>query len=436
MINKYQNQYILRQEKNNIFYGIDWILVVLFFVLICFGWINIYAASFKEEDTALLSFDTKYGKQLIFIILSIPLIIGVLFFNSKFYERFAVIFYIISLVLLILVFPFGKEINGAKSWFNFGGIGLQPSEFAKAFTALAVAKLLSDRQYNLSLIKNQIKAFIIIFTPAGLIALQPDMGSVLIYLSFFFALNREGLTLNYILLGAGFILLFILIILFGQNWIITSTYLITSIFIFYAFYKGGKHFLRFNWFKIIGIYAILGVFILGASYTYNNIFKQHHRDRFEVLLGLKIDTKNIGYNSHQSELTISSGGFTGKGFLQGDITQGKFVPEQHTDYIFSTVGEEWGFLGSSLVIILFMLLLFRILYLSETHTNKFGRIYGYCLASILFFHVIINIGMVIGLLPTVGIPLPFFSYGGSSLWGFTILLFIFIRLDAHKTYDL
>ena len=426
----------MRQERNNIFYGIDWILVILFFTLISFGWLNIYAASFKEEDTAILSFATKYGKQLIFIILSIPLIIFVLFFNGKFYEKFSSILYVFSLLLLVGLFLFGKNINGATSWYNFGVMGLQPSEFSKAFTALALAKLMSDRKYNLKLIKNQIKAFIIIFLPAFLILLQPDAGSALIYLAFFFVLNREGLTINYILLGFGAILLFILTIYFGIKWVLISLFLITSIFVFYAIYKGGKRFIRFNWLKIIILYTVLGSFVLGVGYTYENIFKQHHRDRFEVLLGLKIDNKNIGYNSHQSELTISSGGFNGKGFLQGDITQGKFVPEQHTDYIFSTVGEEWGFLGSSLVIIFFILLLFRILYLAEKQTNKFGRIYGYGVASILFFHVIVNIGMVIGLLPTVGIPLPFFSYGGSSLWGFTILLFIFIRLDAHKSYDL
>jgi len=203
----------------------------------------------------------------------------------------------------------------------------------------------------------------------------------------------------------------------------------------YAIYRGGKRFLRFNWHKILAGYAIITVFIIGTGFAYNNIFKQHHRDRFEILLGLKQDNQGIGYNTHQSELTISSGGFSGKGFLKGDLTQGDFVPEQHTDYIFSVIGEEWGFLGSSIVIILFMLLMYRVIYLAETHSNKFGRIYGYGLASILFFHVIVNIGMVIGLFPTVGIPLPFFSYGGSSLWGFTILLFIFIRLDAHKGYD-
>ena len=208
-----------------------------------------------------------------------------------------------------------------------------------------------------------------------------------------------------------------------------------SIGLFYAIYRGGKRFIRFNWHKVLMIYVLTILFTFGTNFTYNTIFKQHHRDRFEVLLGLKIDTKNIGYNSYQSELTISSGSWTGKGFLKGDITKGDFVPEQHTDYIFSTVGEEWGFLGSSFVILLFMLMLYRIIYLAEKHTNKFGRIYGYGVASILFFHLIINLGMVIGLMPTVGIPLPFFSYGGSSLWGFTILLFIFIRLDAHKNYD-
>lgn len=396
---------------------------------------NIYAASKTEEKYQIFDFSTKYGKQILWIGLSIPLIVIILFFNSKFYEQFASVFYIICLCALIFLFPFGKEINGAKSWFNFGIMSLQPSEFVKAFTALAVAKLLSDRQYNFKLIKNQIKAFIVIFTPAVLITLQPDAGSALIYLSFFFVLNREGLTLNYIIIGSLAILLFILSILFGAYWVLSILLFLITLGVIYALYKGGKRFLNFNWYKILGMYAIVTLFIFGTDFAYNKIFKQHHRDRFEILLGLKTDTKNIGYNSYQSELTISSGGFSGKGYLQGNITKGDFVPEQHTDYIFSTVGEEWGFLGSSLVIIIFMLMLFRIIYLADTHTNKFGRIYGYSVASILFFHVVVNIGMVIGLLPTVGIPLPFFSYGGSSLWGFTILLFIFIRLDAHKNYD-
>ena len=424
----------MRAEKNNIFHGIDWILVVLYIALIGFGWMNIYAASLTEESTNIFDLSTRYGKQLLWIILCIPLIVFVLFFNAKFYEKFASILYFISILSLAGLFLFGRNINGATSWYNFGFMGLQPSEFAKAFTALAVAKLLSDKQYNLKLIKNQIKAFFIIFLPAFLIALQPDLGSVLVYLSFFFVLNREGLTLNYIIIGVIAILLFLFTLLFGATTIVLCTFTLITIFVIY-FTKRNKGYLKFNWHKALAVYAVLALFIFSTSYTYNNLFEQHHRDRFDILLGISKDTKKIGYNTQQSVQAISSGGSTGKGFLQGDRTQGKFVPEQDTDYIFSAVGEEWGFLGTSFVIILFMLLLYRIIYLAETHKNKFGRIYGYGLASILFFHIVINIGMVIQLLPTVGIPLPFFSYGGSSLWGFTLLLFIFIKLDANKGYD-
>jgi len=423
----------LRAERNNIFHGIDWTLVIVYMLLVVFGWMNIYAAS-SDNDSQLFDFSTKYGKQLLWILLSIPLIVITLFFNSKFYEKFASIFYMVSIVSLVGLFLFGKNINGATSWYHFGGASLQPSEFAKAFTALAVAKLMSDRKYNLGLLKNQIKAFIIIFLPAFLIVLQPDAGSALIYLSFFFVLNREGLTLAYLVVGISAIVLFILTLVIAP-WLLTLIlFFIITLFVLYALYKN-RRFLRFNWIKVVGLYAIIGAFIFSSSVIYNDVFEQHHRDRFDILLGKTSDTQRIGYNTNQSIQTISSGGLAGKGFLKGDKTQGDFVPEQHTDYIFSVVGEEWGFLGSTFVILLFMILLYRIIYLAETHNNKFGRIYGYGLASILFFHVIVNVGMVIGLLPTVGIPLPFFSYGGSSLWGFTLLLFIFIKLDAHKNYD-
>ena len=394
---------------------------------------NIYAATFTEENSAILDLSTKYGKQLLWILLSIPIIILILFINGKFYERFASIFYLVSIASLLGLFFFGKEIKGAQSWYSFGGMSLQPSEFAKAFTALALAKLLSDRKYNLGLIKNQIKAFIIIFLPAALIAVH-DAGSAIIYLSLFFVLNREGLSLAYIVLGTSAILLFILTILFPVKYIIISLFTLITLYLVYRVYKD-KRYLRFNWIKIISTYIISLTFILSVNYAYNNVLDQYQRDRFEVLLGLNNDTKNVGYNLNQALKTISSGGIKGKGYLKGDRTQGKFVPEQHTDYIFSTVGEEWGFLGTTFVILLFMILLFRIINRAEKHTNKFGRIYGYGVASILFFHLIVNVGMVIGLLPTVGIPLPFLSYGGSSLWGFTLLLFVFIKLDAHKSYD-
>ncbi|MCH2034856.1 MAG: rod shape-determining protein RodA [Tenacibaculum sp.] len=424
----------MRQLKNNIFANIDWITIFIYIALVGFGWMNIYAASSTDTSRELFDFSTRYGKQMIFICLAFPLSIIVLFLNSKFYEQFSSLLYLFSLLLLAGVLVFGKKINGATSWYNFGGIGLQPSEFSKAFTALALAKLMSDRQYNLKLVKNQVKAFIIIFLPAFLIALQPDMGSVLIYFAFFFVLNREGLTLRYFILGVTTIVLFLLTIYFGTKIILIGTISFLTIVLFYVGYKN-KQFIRFNWPIILIGYVITTIFIAGVGYTYTNILEQHQKDRFDILLGKINDNRGIGYNTYQAELTIKSGNFWGKGFLQGDRTQGNFVPEQDTDYIFSTVGEEWGFFGSALVIILFMILLYRIIYLAEQQTNKFSRIYGYGVASIIFFHVIVNIGMVIGLLPTIGIPLPFFSYGGSSLWGFTLLVFIFIRLDAHKKYD-
>ena len=423
----------MRQEQNNIFFGIDWLLVLFFTLLVGFGWINIYAASYTDENIHAFDFSSKYGKQLLWILFSIPLIILILFINAKFYQRFSSIFFILSLLTLIWLFLFGTEINGAKSWYRFGGIGLQQSEFAKAFTALALAKLMSDRKYNLNILKNQLKAFIIIFLPAFLIALH-DPGSAIIYLAFFFVLNREGLTFAYIIFGALSIVLFIATILVGVKVIISSLFIFITIYVIYNIYRN-KRFLKFNWMKVVGIYLFSSLFIFSADYSYNNILKKHQRDRFEVILGKTSDTKQIGYNSDQSIQTISSGKFWGKGFLEGDKTQGNFVPAQDTDYIFSVVGEEWGFVGSSFVILLFMALLYRIIYRAEKHANKFGRIYGYGVASILFFHFIVNIGMVIGVLPTVGIPLPFFSYGGSSLWGFTLLLFIFIKLDAQKSYD-
>ena len=423
----------MRQEQNNIFFGIDWLLVLFFTLLVGFGWINIYAASYTDESIQAFDFSSKYGKQLLWILFSIPLIILILFINAKFYQRFSSIFFIFSLLTLIGLFLFGTEVNGAKSWYRFGSIGIQPSEFAKAFTALALAKLMSDRKYNLSILKNQLKAFIIIFLPAFLIALH-DPGSAIIYLAFFFVLNREGLTLAYIIFGALSIVLFIATILVGMKVVISSLFILITTFIIYNIYRN-KRFLKFNWMKVVAMYLFSSLFIFSADYSYNNILKKHQRDRFEVILGKTSDTKQIGYNTDQSIQTISSGKFWGKGFLEGDKTQGNFVPAQDTDYIFSVVGEEWGFVGSSFVIMLFMALLYRIIYRAEKHANKFGRIYGYGVASILFFHLIVNIGMVIGVLPTVGIPLPFFSYGGSSLWGFTLLLFIFIKLDAQKSYD-
>lgn len=410
-------------------------LILLYLTLVLFGWMNIYAASIPEEQTLILDFSTKYGKQLLWIGLSFVLILGILFIEARTYEKFASIIYIASLLSLFCLFIFGKKINGATSWYSFGSFSLQPSEFAKAATALALAKLLSDKQYDLKLIKNQIKTFIIIFLPAVFITLQPDPGSSLVYAAFFFVLYREKLPVYYIAIGLVAIVLFVLTLAFGLQIVLTCSWALLLLFILYLqFYR--KISLKFHWLKIVTLFATISAFIFSVDYVYNHIFEQRHRDRFNILLGKNTDTRGVGYNTNQSVLTIKSGGFSGKGYLQGDRTQGHFVPEQHTDYIFSTVGEEWGFVGSAFVILIFTMFVLRILKLAERQKTTFSRVYGYGIASIFFFHYLINIGMVIGLFPTIGIPLPFFSYGGSGLWGFTVLLFIFIKLDANRSYEL
>lgn len=396
---------------------------------------NIYAASYSEEQHQIFDFTTKYGKQMIWIGLSFIIIILILFIDSKLYERFASIIYLTTLLSLLGLFVFGKQINGATSWYDLGVFSLQPSEFMKFTTILALAKLLNDKQYDLSIIRNQIQAFVIIFIPAILITLQPDPGSALVYTAFFFVLYREGLPIYYIAFGAVSVFVFILTLAFGFNIVLICSYIIYTLFIIYIIYYR-KISLKFHLLKITGIYALTGLFIFSVDYVYTHIFEQRHRDRFNILLGKNADTKGVGYNTNQSILTIKSGGFSGKGFLQGDRTQGNFVPEQQTDYIFSTIGEEWGFLGTSLLVVVFTLFVLRIIQLAEQQKTTFSRVYGYGIAAVFFFHYLINIGMVIGLFPTIGIPLPFFSYGGSGLWGFTILLFIFIKLDASKSYEL
>lgn len=404
----------------------DWLTIFFYAALVGIGWINIYSASLSDSAAGLFDFSQIYGRQLLFIILSVVLIIFILAVDAKFYERFSSIIYIISLASLLGLFFFGKNINGATSWYSFGSFGLQPSEFAKAATALALSKYVSDIQTNMSEFKHQLRSFLIIALPALFIIPQPDPGSALIYSAFIFALYREGLHFVYLLLGFFAAALFVFTLAFGVAWVAAGVILIALI----IYLKNRKR--RPNLLKY-GTIAIACIsFAFSVSYIFNNVFEQRHRDRFNIVLGKDTDTKGIGYNTNQSEIAIGSGGWTGKGWTQGTQTKGNFVPEQHTDYIFSTVGEEWGFLGSMVVIVLFIGLILRILILAERQKNQFSRVYGYSVASILFLHIFVNIGMVTGLFPTVGIPLPFFSYGGSGLWGFTILLFIFVRLDASN----
>ncbi len=424
----------MRSRKTNIFYGIDWVLVLFYIILIFFGWINIYSATITEESFDLINFSTEYGKQLIWIGLCLPLILLILLFEAKFYEKYASIIYLVSLLSLAGLFIIGKNINGATSWYNFGGIGLQPSEFAKAATALAIAKLVSEKQFNLKKLNTQLQALLILFFPAILITLQPDPGSALVYTAFIFVLYREGLPFYYITIGFITLILFIITLYFGFSYtLFGSLFLFLIILLYFNFYR--RKALKRGWIKILGIYLISALLIFSVDFVFNHVFEQRHRDRFNILLGKTTDIRNIGYNTNQSVTTIASGGITGRGFLEGERTQGNFVPEHQTDYIFTIVGEEWGFIGSTLVILIFVLFLLRIIQIAERQKSKFSRVYGYSIAAIFFTHFTINIGMVLGLLPTIGIPLPFFSYGGSALWGFTVLLFLFIRLDANRSYE-
>ena len=419
-------------RETNRHFKFDWITIVLFLLLVGFGWLNILSASHTGTTINYFDFSQPFGKQLIFIFLTFGLIILLLAIDAKFYERFSSIIYIISMLSLVGLFIFGKNVNGATSWYGIGSFTIQPSEFAKTATSLAVAKYISDLNTNIKTLKDQIQTFIIIIIPAILVLLQNDTGSTIVYGAFFFVLYREGLPKYYLTIGISVILISILSLKFGQ--LITSILAITLI-ITYHFLSKKK--LRIYQSLLIALAAISISF--GLKFFYQSILKPHQQERISLWLRLEKDPEKLermkqtfAYNLNESEKAISSGGITGKGFMEGTRTTGKFVPEQHTDYIFSTVGEEWGFLGSALVVILFVLLLLRILHLAELQKSQFSRVYGYGVASIIFIHFLVNIGMVMGLIPTIGIPLPMFSYGGSGLWAFTILLFIFIKLDSNR----
>ena len=404
----------------------DWPTIFIYIALVVIGWVNIYSASYNTTSTAFFDFSQVYVKQLVWISLSLILIPFILTVEAKFYERFSSIIYIISLISLVGLFVLGKNVNGATSWYFLGGFSIQPSEFAKAATALALAKYVSDIQTDLKSFKDQIKSLIIVFLPALIIIPQPDPGSALVYVALIFPLYREGLHFIYLLLSFIIAALFVATLAFGTFWVSLGILIIIAI-IYFKNYKKKQSIFKYGFITLACI-----AFSISVNFIFENVLEQRHRDRFNIVLGKEVDSRNIGYNTNQSEIAIGSGGWTGKGWLQGTQTKGKFVPEQDTDYIFSTVGEEWGFLGSIGVVILFITLIIRLLILAERQKSQFSRVYGYSVSAILFFHFFINIGMVSGLLPTIGIPLPFFSYGGSGLWGFTILLFIFIRLDASN----
>jgi rod shape determining protein RodA len=404
---------------------IDWWTIILYFALVGFGWLNIYSASMSTTQD-IWDLNQIYSKQLVWILLSVVLIVFILAVEAKFYERFSSLIYLFALAALVGLYVFGQTVNGATSWYAFGGFSIQPSEFAKTATALALGKFVGDIQTNIRSWQDQWKSLLIMLLPALLIIPQPDPGSALVYAAFILPLYREGLNYLFLTFAAALGLLFIGTLLFEVQGIVLLLVVVLGLYLWQQKRKRK----RIKWGQSLIIFALALGFAYSVNYVFYSVFEQRHRDRINLVLGKTVDSNSIGYNTHQSEIAIGSGRWWGKGWLQGTQTKGNFVPEQHTDYIFSTVGEEWGFMGALFLISLFIALILRVLYRAEKQKSIFGRVYGYSVASIIFIHFMVNIGMVIGLLPTVGIPLPFISYGGSGLWGFTILLFIFVKLDS------
>lgn len=406
----------------------DWLSLVIYLLLVIFGIINIYSTTLSEVTVSLFDMNSPAGKQFWIFIFSLIFLPIILFINSNFFEHLSLIFYILSILSLLGLFFFGQKISGATSWYFIGGFSLQPSEFAKITTSLLVASTLSSIQADIKNFSFVTKLLLIIGLPMILVIFQPDAGTALVFLGLFFVLLREGMDMKTLYFGMGFISLFILTLIFGP--------LILSIALFFILILVYRLILQYypktKKTPFVLLYGISVLFNISVNFIFNSVFEQRHRDRFNIMLGLENDSQGIGYNVNQSKIAIGSGGFSGKGFLNGTQTKGGFVPEQHTDYIFSTVGEEWGFIGSSGLIILFTVLISRILYRAEKHTQSFPRMFSYCFASMLFVHFFVNVGMTLGLVPTVGIPLTFISYGGTNLMAFSLMLFIYLNLDANR----
>jgi rod shape determining protein RodA len=467
-------------SRNKLWSNLDWVTILIFLVLVILGWINIYAAVYDDAHKSIFDLSQRYGKQLIWIGAAFLIGFMILIIESNFYVFFAYLFYGIVVLALILVLITGTEINGSHSWFIVGDFLLQPSEFAKFSTSLALAKMVSSYNFRLFSYSSLLKVAFIILLPAGLIILQKDTGSALVFIAFLLVLYREGLSGIVLFFVVLTIILFLLSLLLPNYQLIIILFLggllahyilnqkprfiyvalgisvgVTLLIWFLNMVSGS--YLEIEYVVLSGIIpSVIGlaiwawrshikrtmvvilVFFSSLFFTYsvdfvlNSVLEKHQRDRINELLGIQPDPLGAGYNVNQSKIAIGSGGFLGKGFLNGTQTKFNFVPSQSTDFIFCTVGEEWGFAGSLVVIALFVFLFVRLIILAERQRSKFSRVYGYSVATILFFHFLVNIGMSIGLVPVIGIPLPFFSYGGSSLWAFTILLFIFLRLDASR----
>ncbi|HLN20478.1 MAG TPA: rod shape-determining protein RodA [Bacteroidales bacterium] len=465
----------------NIWFGVDKFSILLFLLLVFIGWLNIYAAVYNEEASDIFDFSQRYGKQFIWIMASMLIAVFVLLIDIRFYFFFSWFIYGLTIIMLLMVLIMGKVIYGARSWFEIAGLGIQPSEFAKFATALALASYLNSKRQELTKIRILLPALGIFLLPTVLIMLQPDMGSALVFFSFVLVLFREGMSPYIFVSGLLAIFLFLLTLLLGattlsfalvifallllgfisRKWKIfmQGTLVMTlSVALVYVLNRYVLNIIEIDLVVLAGVLlagvvysfyffkkksmALLVVylfltgsmfFINTVDYGFNHLLQPHQKERVEILIGKNTDLHGTGYNLNQSLISIGSGGFSGKGFLQGTQTKFKFVPKQSSDFIFCTVGEEWGFIGSFIVIMLYITLFIRLIFLAERQRSAFSRIYGYGVVSIMFIHFFINIGMTIGLVPTIGIPLPFLSYGGSSLWGFTVLLFIFLRLDASRS---
>jgi rod shape determining protein RodA len=414
------------RERQGILQHIDWITVFLFLGLTLIGWINIYAAVYNEDHSSIFDFSQRYGKQLIWIFAAIGIALIIILIDASFFSTFAYLIYGLSIISLVGVLLAGIEIAGSRSWFHLGGVAIQPAEFAKFATCLALARYLSTFNVSLRRLRTKVIASLLILLPSALVFLQNDTGSALVYAAFILVLYREGLTGNILLIGMAVAILFVITLLLNKLYII-GFLLLAALILFYFMRRNKKNVL-----SLIALLILASGFVYSVDYAFENLLEPHQKSRINVLLGKELDLKGAGYNVHQSKIAIGSGGITGKGFLQGTQTKYDFVPEQDTDFIFCTIGEEWGYLGSFTLIALFMALLLRLIKMAERQRSNFSRVYGYGVAAIIFFHFAVNIGMTIGLLPVIGIPLPFISYGGSSLWAFTILLFIFIRQDAGR----
>ncbi len=404
----------------------DWLLLVLYLALVLYGWLSIYSATATSDTARIFDLSQRYGKQLLWIGLALFLGFSILLIDAKFFSAFAYVLYAIMLIVLMAVLVVGITVAGSKSWFQFGSFALQPGEFAKFTTALALAKYLSLVNVDMRSLKTKILAMTIIAVPALLILMQNDTGSALVYVAFILVLFREGLSGLTIVSVIVATILFIVTVVFGEVYIALA--LVVLVLLAFLIFKK----VRKNWGALVVSLSLSLLFVFSVHYAFTKVLEQHQRVRIQVLLGLKKDPLGAGYNVNQAKVAIGSGGLTGKGYFDGMLTRNHFVPEQSTDFIFCTIGEERGFIGTAVLILLFLALMIRIVQLAERQRSPFSRIYGYGVASLIFFHFSVNIAMTIGLAPVVGIPLPFFSYGGSSLWAFTILLFIFIKQDADR----